>query len=179
MDIQRFKASILWFTSGFVEYKVINPLKDNQKLKMIDVTFELGSEFPGGNNVWPSNIGFSLNNVKLGSWLSPGDFVDTRGRYNPDWYSSHLNQYGTQVTLRITDYACWINGQQVSWNNFDKLNLTDKLWNFKISVDKDAENVGGCTIFGKGFGNFDHNLDFRFYYTDVELDATQQLITMN
>lgn len=177
MDVQRFTASILWFSSGFVEYKIISPLTSNQQLKMVDITLEISSEFPGGNNVWPSDIRFTLNDIDIGTWTSSGDFIDTRGRYNPDWYSSHLNQYGTKVTLRLTDYGCWINGKQASWNTYKQLNLSKPVWKFRLSSDENAVNAGGCTVFGKGFGNHNQDINFRYYYTDNDTDQLPESTT--
>jgi predicted transcriptional regulator len=168
MDTDRFNAAILWFTTGFLEYKIINPLKNTDKLEMVDINLEISSEFPGGNNVWPSDITFSLNNVEIGTWTSPGDFVDTKGKYNPDWWSPKLNQYGTNLKIRITDYGVWINGKQLTWISFNRLALEKSVWSLRIEVKEDAENVGGCTLFGKGFGNYNQNIDFKFYYTDKE-----------
>ncbi len=43
------------------------------------VSAELGSETPGFNNVWPSDISFFINDVYVGFWTSPGDFGDVKG----------------------------------------------------------------------------------------------------
>jgi predicted transcriptional regulator len=166
MDPERFSASLIWFTSGYVEYTIMNPLKDGQHLKIVDISMELGSEFPGGNNNWPSDLTFFLNGTSLGQWTSPGDFIDKRGKYNPDWYSSGVNQYGTHVNLRITDMGCWINGHATSYNTFAKLRLlTAPLWTFRVAAPRDADHAGGCTLYGKGFGNYDQNIEFNFSYT--------------
>ena len=84
-----------------------------------------------------------------------------------------MNQYGLKVTLRITNHGVWINGKQLLWSRMRELKLDKMIWDFRISVKEDAENIGGCTIFGKGFGNYDSNIEFKFYYsekTDPEED---------
>lgn len=171
MDPQRFDASILWFTTGYVEYNLVNPIKDTQNLEMIDISMELGSEFPQGNNNWPSDITFSFNGQDIDLYTSPGDFIDKRGYYNPDWYDSGINQYGVKVTLRITNGGCWINGRQVSEFSFDDVAITKPLWTFRIAAKEDAANAGGCTLYGKGFGNYDQNIEVKSYYTDKDGDS--------
>ena len=42
---------------------------------------------------------------ELGTWTSPGDFADIRGKYTPDWYPDNLNQYGLLKTIRITKHS--------------------------------------------------------------------------
>ncbi len=154
-DPRRYEAAILWFTQGFVEYKVINPLKKTDRLEMVEISMELSSEFPTGNNTWPSDIHFTLNGEDLGNWLSPGDFIDVKGKCSPDWWPSTMNQYGQKVTIRITNHGVWINNKQVVWCRMKELHLDQLMYNFKVSVEENAKHIGGCTIFGKGFGNYD------------------------
>ena len=165
-DPRRYEAAILWFTQGFVEYKVINPLAKMDRLEMIEITMEVSSEFPTGNNNWPSDIHFTLNEEDLGTWLSPGDFVDVKGKYSPDWWPSTMNQYGVKVTIRITNHGVWINNKQTVWCRMKDLHLDRMMYDLKIAVEEDAEHVGGCTIFGKGFGNYDTNIEFKYYYSE-------------
>lgn len=166
MDPQRFQAAILWFTTGYVEYNLVNTMKDGRKLKMVDISMELGSEFPLGNNNWPSTISFTFNGIGIASWTSPGDFIDKHGYYNPDWYHSDLNQYGIKVTLRLTNDGCWVNGQRTTKLNFEQLKIFQPVWTFRIGVKEDAEHPGGCTIYGRGFGDYDQNIEVKSYYSD-------------
>lgn len=165
-DPSRVEAEILWFTKGFVEYKVMNPLEKEDRLQMIEITMELSSEFPTGNNHWPSDISFVLNDTDIGTWLSPGDFVDVKGKLNPEWWPSTVNQYGIEVKIRITNHGVWINGKQTLWARMKDLHLDKMLYNFRIEVKEDAKHVGGCTIFGEKFGNHPTNIDFKFYYSE-------------
>ncbi|GJM72296.1 hypothetical protein HMSSN036_45120 [Paenibacillus macerans] len=67
------------------------------------IMMEIASEAPGVNNNYPSDITFALNEVKLGTWTSPGDYGDQRGRFTPDWWPQYTNQYGLLKQLRVTD----------------------------------------------------------------------------
>lgn len=168
MDPRKNNAAILWFTTGFVEYKVPNLLTEENRLEMIDLSFEISSEFPYSNNVWPSDISFSLNDVSLGHWTSPGDFSDTRGIYTPDWWRSDTNQYGILVNLRITKGGTYVSGKKISLNGLNEiLSTLSSQWKIRLEVKEDAENVGGLTIYGKGFGNHDQNILLTTYYSAV------------
>ena len=67
-----FDADILWFTQGFVEYQVPNFAPPYGRITQLTVSAELSSEAPGVNNQWPSDISFSINDVLVGTWTSPG-----------------------------------------------------------------------------------------------------------
>ena len=41
------------------------------------------------------------NDVCVGTWLSPGDFGDSRGLFTPDWWFPNWNQYGLLKLLVI------------------------------------------------------------------------------
>ncbi|MGK4179605.1 ArsR/SmtB family transcription factor [Lapidilactobacillus dextrinicus] len=166
MDPERMDAGILWFTQGFVNYKTPNLLKENEKLEQIDISFEISSEFPFTNNEWPSDIHFSLNNVDLGTWTSPGDFGDARGKYTPAWWPANINQYGLLKTIRITrDNGTYIDGEALSQTRIADFSSHDDIWNFKIEVKSNVKNIGGVTLFGKGFGNHDQDIKFKVYYS--------------
>lgn len=38
----------------------------------------------------------------------------------------------------------------------------------RLGVDDDAENVGGLTIYGKGFGNYGQDIKVSIHYTPIE-----------
>ena len=165
MDARRMDANILWFTSGYVEYKTPNFLTEENNLEQIDITLELSSEFPFANDVWPSDITFSLNGIEVGTWTSPGDFADTRGKLNPDWWPNNVNQYGLLKTLRITNHGTYMDGDMVSNVTTSDFKESTEIWDLKISVKEDAVNVGGLTLFGKKFGNHEQDILFKVYYS--------------
>jgi len=43
---------------------------------------------PGTNADWPSDISLWVNDVKIGTWTSPGDYGDRRGVHTPRWWNS-------------------------------------------------------------------------------------------
>ncbi|MFC5630328.1 MULTISPECIES: ArsR/SmtB family transcription factor [Streptococcus] len=162
---ERMSAQIVWFTKGFLEYQSPNLLKSTDTLKMIEISFEISSEFPFANNNWPSDITFSFNDHELGAWTSPGDFADTRGKYTPQWYPDNLNQYGLLKTIRITEHGTNIDGDFLSTFNISDLDTSTTTWKFRIEVKDNAENIGGCTLFGREFGNHNQDIKIKLFYS--------------
>lgn len=166
MDSSRMDAQIIWFTQGYLEYKVPNPLQANERIELLEISFEIASEFPYSNNVWPSDISFYINGRKLGTWTCPGNFSDIRGKYTPSWWQDANSQYGLFKTIRISKHGTHFDGDILSELTLDDLELTSDLVSFRIAVEKDAKNIGGTTIFGKGFGNHQKDIEFGFYYSE-------------
>ncbi|MBQ6588278.1 MAG: winged helix-turn-helix transcriptional regulator [Butyrivibrio sp.] len=166
----RYEADILWFTRGFVEYTIPNFVPHNQVIDEICISVELSSEAPGVNNVWPSDIYFYLNETLLGTWISPGDYGDVKGIFTPDWWFPNWNQYGLLKMIVVNHKGTFIDGLKISDVNIDQFGLTPKsLIKFKLEVPENAEHVGGLTIFGKGFGNYNQDIIVKMAYSPKEL----------
>ncbi len=166
----RYEADILWFTKGYVEYAIPNFVPANQRIDEICVSAELSSEAPGVNNVWPSDIYFYLNDVLLGTWTSPGDFGDVKGIFTPDWWFPNWNQYGLLKMLVINHKGTFIDGLQISDVSIDQFNITSKSQlKLKLEVPDSAEHVGGLTIFGRGFGNYNQDINVKMAYSPIEI----------
>lgn len=164
LDPQRVNAKILWFSQGFVEYKVPNYLLTSQHPKELEISMEIGSEAPGANNNWPSDITFIFNGVKVGQWTSPGDYADKKGIFTPCWWGNDINQYGMLKKLRINENGTFIDGEKISEIKLQDIGIREKVWTFRLAVEEDAEHVGGLTLYGSGFGNYDQDLIFRLNY---------------
>lgn len=164
----RYEADILWFTKGYVEYIVPNFIPYGQKIDQITISLEISSEAPGINDIWPSDISFKINGKKVATWTSPGDFGTVQGIFTPDWWYPNWNQYGLLKILVINKRGTFIDGLQVSdvtINDFKfDYRSTIKL---RLEVEEDAEHVGGLTIFGKSFGNYNQDIDIRINYSPI------------
>ena len=167
LDPDRVNAKILWFSKGYVEYKIPNYLLPGQQPEELEISIELGSEAPGYNNNWPSDIYFEINGVYVGQWTSPGDFGGERGKYTPSWWNTNINQYGLLKVIRVTHKGTYIDGEKISRVNLDDIDIYRKQWSLRIGVKEDAVHVGGVTLFGKGFGNYDQDIVARLYYNDT------------
>ena len=164
----RYDADILWFTKGYVEYVVPNFIPFSQKIDELCISAELSSEAPGVNNIWPSDVYFYLNDVFLGIWTSPGDFGDVKGIFTPDWWFPNWNQYGLLKMLVINHQGTYIDGLQISSVTIDRFNLTSKSSiKLKMAVPDTAEHVGGLTIYGKSFGNYNQDINVRISYSPL------------
>lgn len=165
----RYNADILWFTKGYVEYVIPNFIPSSQRITQITISAELSSEAPGINNVWPSDISFYLNDVCVGTWLSPGDFGDVKGLFTPDWWYSNWNQYGLLKLLVINKKGTFIDGLKISDVNINSFALDYRNGiRFRMAVEEDAEHVGGLTIFGKTFGNYGQDIKVSLHYAPME-----------
>ena len=164
----RYNADILWFTKGHVEYIIPNFIPFSQKIDKITISAELSSEAPGVDEVWPSDISFYINDTFIGSWTSPGDFGDVQGIFTPEWWFPNWNQYGLLKLLVINKRGTFIDGLQISDVTINHLNLTDKSTiRFKMAVNSDADHIGGLTIFGKNFGNYNQDINVRINYSPI------------
>ena len=166
LDPERVDAKILWFSKGFISYKIPNYLKPDEEPEELELTMELASEAPLSNEHWPSDISFSFNGFPIGKWTSPGDFGGTRGKYTPEWWNIEMNQYGLLVHVRINGDGTFIEGTKVSDYTIDNVDINRLQWDLKLEVKEDAKNIGGLTIYGAGFGNYYQDIVSKLTYID-------------
>lgn len=158
-DPEHVGARVLWFGSGFVEYRIPNYMVNNEVPESLEISMEICSETPCAVNHLPSDIAFSINGAGIGIWTYPGDFGSTRGLYTPEWWHKNI-QHGLIKTIRINRQGSYIDGIRVSDITIDRLMLAyDKEILFRISCSAAAKNCGGVTLFGKGFGNYNQDID--------------------
>ncbi|MCR5223385.1 MAG: winged helix-turn-helix transcriptional regulator [Lachnospiraceae bacterium] len=164
----RYNADILWFTRGYVEYAIPNFIPAGQQIDQITFSMEICSEAPGSNDVWPSDISFFLNDRKIAMWLSPGDFGNVRGIFTPEWWEPNWNQYGLLKIVVINHKGTFIDGLKVSDVTVDdfKLDFRSSI-KLRMEVEENAEHVGGLTIFGKTFGNYNQDISVRINYSPL------------
>jgi predicted transcriptional regulator len=160
------KAGLLWFEKGFVEYQFPNNALSRTKTpKKLEIVMELSSEVPGTNPKWLSDITVWVNNQDIGTWTSPGDFGDKRGIYTPKWWKLEGSQYGLQKSFSVSGEGSSVDGVRVSDIRLSDLRLPDHhSIRVKVGIKENAENIGGINIFGRGFGNYDHDIILRLYF---------------
>jgi predicted transcriptional regulator len=163
LDPGRMKAGLLWFTRGFVEYQFPNnTLLKKAKPRAIEFSMELSSEVPGTSPNWPSDIFMQINGVEIGTWTSPGDYGDKRGRFTPDWWKLAGSQYGKLKNWRVNGDGSFVDGVKISDVTLDDLDLNKhRSIRMRIGVKGEAEHPGGINIFGSGFGNYDQDIILR------------------
>lgn len=164
----RFTANILWFTKGYVEYTIPNLIPSNQRITQLSISAELSSEAPGIDNNWPSDISFYINDTKIGMWTSPSDFGDVHGMFTPQWWPQNWNQYGLLKLLVINDYGTYIDGLKISDVSTLSLHLDySSDIRLRLAVENDSEHVGGITLYGKSFGNYDQDIRVAINYAPL------------
>jgi predicted transcriptional regulator len=165
LDPGRMQAGLLWFGRGYVEYKFPNNAKLlNSRADILEFSMELSSEVPGTNPDWPSDITLWVNDHRVGTWTSPGDFGDKRGVFTPLWWKLEGSQYGKLKTWRINKSGSYIDGIRISEMTIEDLALFEHhSIRMKIGIEPNARHPGGVNIFGRGFGNYDQDIVMRLY----------------
>jgi len=166
LDPNRMKAGLLWFGKGFVEYKFPNNAmyRENPATKL-EVAAELSSETPGTDPNCLSDITLWINGVEIGSWTSPGDFGDKRGRLTPAWWKLEGSQYGLMKQWSVTPSGSFVDGVRVSDVRLEDLDLkAHHSIRVRLGVKDDAVHMGGMNVFGRGFGNYDSDIVMRLHF---------------
>ena len=162
----RFNADILWLTKGYVEYMVPCVIPHDSRIEQISISAELSSEAPGSNSIWPSDIHFWIDQILAGTWTSPGDFADVPGVFTPDWWFSNWNQYGILKTLTIRQDGTYMDDVKISDVTIRQTGISGrKPFYFRIGIPDSARHIGGLTVFGRGFGNYNQDIEFRIQYS--------------
>ena len=106
-----------------------------------------------------------LNEVEVGTWTSPGDFGDQRGKLTPHWWKLEGSQYGLLKHWKTTDEGSFVDGVRVSDVRLVDLALPDHhSIKVRIGVEEHGEHPGGINVFGRGFGNYDQDIVMRLYF---------------
>ena len=165
---QRTNAGILWFSKGYVEYLIPNLLPLHSQADQLILSVEISSEAPGTNNDWPSDISFFLNGIPIGTWTSPGDFGDIHGLFTPGWWLPTWNQYGLLKTIIINKNGTFIDGLKISDASIQQFSIDyRKPLRFKFMVSEQNAYAGGLTLFGKGFGNYNQDIQVLVSYSPI------------
>ena len=160
---ERVNAQLLWFTEGYVDYRIPNYLTEEQRLVELELSLEIASEAPDFADDWPSDITFYINGKKLFSWTSPGDYGIKRGILTPEWWPS--NQYGLLKVIHVTPNGTYMDDIKMSEITLDDIyEQTNPFWDIRFEVPGDAEHVGGLTLFGKQFGNHAQDIVMRVFF---------------
>lgn len=158
-DPKHIEAGIIWFTTGFLEYRIPN-YSAGRTVSEIQISFEIGSEAPYYNDDWPSDIHFSVNGMDIGYWQSPGDIGGIKYSGNPIWWPPHLNQYGFLKLLRINNNGSFIDGRKISDINISQIlhNREEEPFILRFSVHPESENPRGLTLYGQNFGRYEQGI---------------------
>ena len=163
---ERHQAQILWFSKGYIEYRIPNYMIKDKRVNSVMFSMELCSEAPNYRNEWESDITFWINGEEVATYVSPGDFGGRRGRLNPDWWSDFSTQYGMMKSLKITQECVFLDETPVSTKNIETLKLQSGDYiTLRIGIKQDAKHQGGMNLFGEHFGDFSQGLMYAVDYS--------------
>lgn len=158
-------AQLIWFRRGYLEYRFPLEIPANSRITALEFTMELCSEAPNYDNNWPSDITVWVNGMDIGTWTSPGDFGDRRGRLNPAWWGDHATQYGLRKIWRVDDERSVVDMHTVSDVTLAQLELASATGiRLRIGVREDANYKGGVNLFGRQFGDYDQDIQMRVHF---------------
>jgi predicted transcriptional regulator len=161
----RLQASLLWFRSGFVEYRFPNRVPPGARILSVQLTAEVCSEAPLHDPDWPSDVSVWVNAIHLGEWTCPADFGGTRGRLTPGWWEDKDTQYGVLKRWRVNDAGTSIDGVGLSDVAIGALALrSGEPLRVRFGVRPDAQYVGGLNLFGREFGNYPQDIGLRIEF---------------
>ncbi len=163
----RLAAQLIWFRSGYLEYRFPKTLANGVLLDSVQFSMEICSEAPAHADDWPSDITLWVNGVEIGTWTSPSDFGVIRGTLTPAWWSDWSSQYGLLKIWRIARNGSFLDGTRLSSVTLDDLNLAQNDYiSMRIGVKEDAAHVGGLNLFGREFGNYPQDILMRLNYAE-------------
>lgn len=158
-DPERFEAQILWFQSGYVEYRFPNQSLLKKKLVSMELSCEVCSEDHEYNLEWPSDITLWINGREAGTFCCPSDFGGRRGKLNPEWWPDKNTQYGVLKKWTVKPDGTYLDDEKVSEKGLDSYELIEKEYiAIRIGIAPDARHQGGINLFGEGFGDYGQNL---------------------
>ena len=152
-------AHVLWFSSGYIEYRIPNYMLYNEQASALEVSLEICSDTPcSSSHLQPSDIVFSFNGIDVAVWTFPGKIGKGRAIFTPQWWHKDI-QHGVMKHIRVNEQGTYIDGVLVSSVTIDALSLSaDEEIVMRISSRSDAKHCGGVTLFGSGFGNYNQDI---------------------
>jgi predicted transcriptional regulator len=159
------KAQLIWFQSGYLEYRCPNRLPPSAMIESLSLSLEVCSEAPMHHLDWPSDITVWINDLEVGTWTSPSDFGGSRGKLTPQWWGTADSQYGLLKVWLVTQNESRVDGLKVSDVNLTQLGISSRPFiSVRVGVKSDARHVGGINIFGSKFGNYPQDIVLRIRY---------------
>lgn len=151
---ERFKAQLLWFQQGFLEYRFSIIDSIGSKIDWLNLSFEACSEAPMYRANWPSDISVEINDKRLGTWTSPSDCGGRYGHLTPQWWGLANTQFGFLKSWRIDRTGSYLDHERISNVRIADLKLEESPYiSVRIGIDPDSRHVNGINLFGDRFGD--------------------------
>lgn len=173
MDPERMKTSLLWFTSGFVEYQFPNNAKlRGELIRSVDVVMEVSSEVPGRlrTGLPTSSCRSTVLKSVCGHLQAISEIVAAP---TPAWWKLQGSQYGMLKTWSVGPGGTFVDGHNISDVRASDLGLNEhRSVRLRVEVKADSKHPGGINIFGRGFGNYDQDILLRLKPSANDDDGT-------
>ena len=152
-ESDRVYAQLLWFQTGYVEYRFPYKFAADTEIRRLVFSMELCSEAPGFNHHWPSDITVSVNGSECALLHSAGDYGGVAGGLNPSWWPLSRTQYGMLRQVEINVHGCFADGERCSDLSLRDIATENPFISLRLEVKEDAVHRGGLNLFGERFGN--------------------------
>ncbi|MFB5673413.1 ArsR/SmtB family transcription factor [Paenibacillus terreus] len=168
-------AQLIWLRKGYLEYLLPLEVPPKARIDALELSMEMCSEAPNYDNNWPSDITVWMNGVEIGTWTSPGDFGDRRGRLNPSWWADWSTQYGLLKTWRIDRKWTTLDMEKISDVTIGDLKLLQRPnIRLRVGVKPDAVHQGGMNLFGRQFGDYEQDIVLKVYYAADQQESENE-----
>ena len=155
----RMQTNLLWFQTGFVEYLLPNFIPTAHTITELSIQFEISTMVNTSDTSMASEIEFSLNGVSLGNYTLTGNIGIDQGIYTPHWFDPSFKQHGMLKQISIKKDGTFIDGNKLCDLTIDNFSLDDSsILKFKIATTDKPKYSGGITLYGTGFGNYNHDI---------------------
>ena len=163
---KRMNAQLIWFYSGYIEYRFQNLYNPLIPLKELSFCMEMCSEAPGFLENWPSDITISINGLEAAVYHCPGDFGARRGKLTPPIWPNGNTQYGILKTFSVRNNGTYIDGLLVKQTvTLKDLNIEARPYiTLRIEVKEDTNHVGGINLFGEKYGDHAQGIVMNLTY---------------
>ncbi|OUS75790.1 transcriptional regulator [Paenibacillus sp. MY03] len=159
----RIEAALLWFSgTGFVEYYFPNPMPPGVAIDELKLSAELCSEAPSFAMDCRSDITLLINGKTVGTWISPSDFGDRKGKLTSDRWRSGT-EYGRLTEWSVTGNGGFVNGERLTDTTLATLGLQySEPIIVRLEVSDNAVNQRGMNLFGSTFGDHPQDIVLSF-----------------
>ena len=165
---ERFKAAMLYFHDGYVEYRIPNLLPNGQKIVQITLSFEISSAEMGDESDTTSDISFHLNGRYLGEWRSIRSEDFSRGIFTPMWWKDTRLQHGFLKMIVINEMGIFLDGARIQEQPHELLKDCEREMKLRFEAHPRDGREGGLSLFGDHFGNYNQNIQVRVHYMPKE-----------
>lgn len=164
-DPRRTTAKLVWFSSGYLEYRFPNAEIQGSQVKSLEISAELCSETADYDLDCPSDITLWINGVDAGTWTCPSDFGGRRGKLNPEWWEDKNSQFGKLKRWVLDETGTYLDGVKTGDMPVSGYRLVEGPYiSVRIGIKEDAVHVGGVNVFGCGFGDYPQDIVMKIRY---------------